>query len=577
MLSYVTPTLAAGRRIAREPSAMLEARFPKGRYRARSVVNQTLFEVPSSPMTGILRAVLSMSALNALSRATGYLRAMVMAAVLGTGAVANAYGVSNGIANLIYELFLGGILYSAFVPLLIERMTKHGEEDARHLTNAILTVVLPLLAAVAVLGIVFAEPLVDLMTRFQPSTGLSEEGAQLSPEEAQRAAELSVFFFRFFVVYIVFFGLLSVLTGVLNAHRRFFLPAFTPVLNNLITMALFLGYALFAPDNPEAALYLLAATTLSVALMALVLVPSAWRLGYRPRPDFGHPALLPAARLALPVLVFTAGSLGVQYVGGTLLASSFAAVPQLYFAFTVFSLPYGIFVVAIETATMPELSERHASGDEEGYRDTLSFGLRTMAFIIVPSSVGLVALATPIVGLLYERGEFGPQDTDLVANILAAYSVGLLAYAGYFLLVRAFYSRQNTRMPALLNICLFGLYAPVAYALSSAVGVVGLALALSAVNAVFALLCLAAMRWKIGQIGGRRLLRSLTRILVAGAIMYTVAWGGVALLGNGTGLLDRALILTGVGGASLAVYLGVAYLLGAEELKSVVALVRRRV
>jgi hypothetical protein len=83
--------------------------------------------------------MLSISAATVLSRATGYLRAMVMAAVLGTGAVANAYGVSNGIANLIYELFLGGILYSAFVPLLIERITKHGEEDARHLTNAILT------------------------------------------------------------------------------------------------------------------------------------------------------------------------------------------------------------------------------------------------------------------------------------------------------------------------------------------------------------------------------------------------------------------------------------------------------
>jgi peptidoglycan biosynthesis protein MviN/MurJ (putative lipid II flippase) len=133
-------------------------------------------------------------------------------------------------------------------------------------------------------------------------------------------------------------------------------------------------------------------------------------------------------------------------------------------------------------------------------------------------------------------------------------------------------------MPALLNICLFGLYAPVAYALSGALGVVGLALALSVVNAVFALLCLAAMRWEIGQIGGRRLLRSLTRILIAGAVMYAVAWGGVMLLGNGgTGLLDRALILTGVGGTSLLVYLGVAYLLGAEELKSVVALIRKRV
>jgi putative peptidoglycan lipid II flippase len=104
-----------------------------------------------------------------------------------------------------------------------------------------------------------------------------------------------------------------------------------------------------------------------------------------------------------------------------------------------------------------------------------------------------------------------------------------------------------------------------------------LALALSAVNAVFALLCLAAMRREIASIGGRRLLRSLARILIAGAIMYVVAWGGVALLGSGTGLLDRAVVLTVVGGTSLAVYLGVAYLLGAEELKSVVALIRRRV
>src|SRR5215208_7509414 len=111
-------------------------------------------------MAAILRAVLSMAAINALSRATGYLRTMVMAAVLGTGVVANAYGASNGIANLIYELFLGGILYSTFIPLLVERMTNHGEEDARRLTSAVLTLILPSLAAVVLLGIVFAEPVV---------------------------------------------------------------------------------------------------------------------------------------------------------------------------------------------------------------------------------------------------------------------------------------------------------------------------------------------------------------------------------------------------------------------------------
>ena len=195
-------------------------------------------------MSAILRAVLSMSAVNALSRITGYMRTVVMAAVLGTGVVANAYAVSNGIASLIYELFLGGILYQIFIPLLVERMTIHGEEDARRLTNALLTVILPLLAVVALLGIVFAEPLVNLATDW---TG-SEE---LSAKTAQETVDLTVFFFRFFVLYIFFLGLGSVLTGVLNAHRRFFLPTFAPVLNNLFAMACFGGYALLAPRNPE--------------------------------------------------------------------------------------------------------------------------------------------------------------------------------------------------------------------------------------------------------------------------------------------------------------------------------------
>src|SRR5919112_2681284 len=527
-------------------------------------------------MAAILRAVLSMSAINAVSRATGYLRVMVMAAVLGTGAVANAYGASNGIANLIYELFLGGILYSIFIPLLVERMTTRGEEDAQRLTNALLTLTLPLLTAVALLGIVFAQPLVNLATEFTGGlAGLSSEG--LSPEEAQEATELSVFFFRFFVLYIVFFGLSSVLTGVLNAHRRFLLPTFVPVVNNLFAMACFGGYALLAPRNPELAVYLLAATTLGVATIALMLIPSVWRLGYKIRPVFGHEALLPAVKLAVPVLVFTVGSIGVQFVGGTLLSSYFGAVAHLYFAFTIFSLPYGVFIIAIETAIMPELSERHSRGDTEGYRDTLSFGLRTMAFIVVPSSVGLIALATPIVGLLYERGEFTPEATELVANILVAYSVGLLGYAAYFLLVRAFYSRQNTKTPALLNIVLFALYTALAYGLSSLIGVVGVALAYSVVSAVFTIVSLAAMRREIGRLGGRRLGRSLARILAAGAAMYAVAWVGTALLGTGSGFLERAAILAVVGSASLAAYLGAAYLLGAEELKSAINLLRRRV
>ncbi|MDQ4106442.1 MAG: murein biosynthesis integral membrane protein MurJ, partial [Actinomycetota bacterium] len=402
-------------------------------------------------MSGILRSMLSISSATFLSRATGYIRIMVFAAVLGTGVVANAYAVASALPNWIYELFLGGIFYSIFIPILIERITNHGEEDARALTNALFTVALPLLAVVAVLGVVFAEPLVRLATDWSSAR-------ELSPEEARETLEIAVLLFRIFVLQMVLYGISTIGTGVLQSHRHFFLPTFAPVLNNLIIIASFGAYALIAPNDQRLAIYVLAGgATLGVAVMALCLVPTMLRLGYRPRIQLGHPALASAARLAGPMLILVAASVGLQAVG-YFFATKFNAAPQLGYAFVIFSLPYGIFVVAIATALMPELSEQHSRGDVEGYRDTFSFGVRLVTFVVVPSTVGMIVLAKPIVGLLYERGRFDAQDTETVAALLQAYAVGLLGYGIYFLLVRAFYSQQNTKTPALLNVVLFVLY-----------------------------------------------------------------------------------------------------------------------
>jgi putative peptidoglycan lipid II flippase len=519
-------------------------------------------------MGAILRAMLSISAATVLSRATGYARTMAQASVLGVGVVANAYAVSYLLPGLIYELFMGGILYSIFIPLLVDRMTTRGEEDARRLTNALFTLVLPLLAAVTLLGMAFAEPLVALTTNWTSAE-------ELSPQAAQETTDLAVLFFRIFTLQILFYGISTIATGVLQSHRRFFLPTFAPVLNNLIVIASLGAYALLVGENRTTAIYVLAGgATLGVAVMALALIPTMWRLGYEPRPRLRHPALAPAARLAGPMLVLVAASVGVQVVA-YLIGTSFNAAPQLYYAFTIFSLPYGVFVVAIATALMPELSEKYSRGDTGGYRDTLSFGLRLVAFVAIPSTVGLVVLAEPIIALLYERGEFGPRATQEVAALLVAYSVGLLGYAMYFLLVRAFYSRQNTKTPALLNLVLFALYVVLAYGLSRVVGVIGVALALSVASAALALMGLAAMRRETKRLDGQRLLLSLAKMFAAGAAMYAVARGGTALLGVGSGVLERALILTVVGGASLAAYLGAAFLLKAEELKPAAALLRR--
>src|SRR5215217_6791233 len=412
--------------------------------------------------------MLSISAATILSRATGYLRWMAQAAVLATGLVADAYTASILLPSLIYELFMGGILYSIFIPVLVDRITTHGEDDARRLTNALFTLVLPLMLFLSLVGIVFAEPLVALVTNWQAADNLS-------PAEVEEVQGLAVLFFRIFI---------------------------------------------------------------------------------------------------LPMVVLVAASVSFQLFG-TYLATGFrGGVASLNYAFTIFSLPYGVFVVAIATALMPELSEKYSRADNEGYRDTFSFGLRTMAFVVVPSAVGMISLSRPIVGLLYERGEFDAGDTEIVSGLLMVYAAGLLGYSVYFYLVRAFYSRQNTKTPAVLNVVIFLLYAALAYGLSRVWGITGVVLGLAAAYSVLAILSLVAMRRETGRLDGRRLASSLLRILVSGAAMYAVAIVGTTLFGMGSGFAGR--LLVAVGGLSLAVYLGVAFLLGTEELKSVLALLRRR-
>ena len=511
-----------------------------------------------------MRSILSMSAATSLSRTIGYLRTMTQATTLGTGAVAGAYTLANALPTQIYELFMGGLLSSILVPLLVERLAHRGAEDAQAFINALLTLVMPLLALLTTLGIVFAQPIVLLTTDWGSS--------DLSPGEAARRTELAVLLFRIFALQIVFYGAGALATGILNAHRRFFLPTFAPVLNNLVVILSFTGYALLSGRNPEAAVYTLAiGTTFGVAVMSLVLVPPALRFGYKPHLRLGHPALKSAVRLTAPVLFFVAATVGVQ-VAANLFASRSDGVDELYYAFTIFLLPYGVFVVSIATALVPELSEKYALRDADGYRSTLSFGLRATLFVTVPALAALAALAVPVVGLLYQRGEFGPEDTRLVAAVLTAFALGLPGYAVQLVLVRSFYARQNSVVPALLNVGLFVAFVGLAYPLSATFGLAGVALGFSASYTLLALGLFLAMRQKTKGVEDRRLAWALAKALLAGLVMYAVARGGISLTGTGASGLGRALILCSVGGASFAAYLGVAFVLRMEELHSVVSL-----
>ena len=246
----------------------------------------------------MLRAMLSISAATVLSRATGYARWMAQAAVLGTTRSRRIHGLHNPAQPRLRAL-PGWHSVLDLYPGAGGPHDDHGEEDARRLTNALHT------RAACDGGTGAGRHRLRRALR-DALHGLG--AAKDSPAEAERTVDLAVFFFRIFAVQMLFYGVSTIATGVLQSPRRFFLPTFAPVLNNLMVIASFAPYAVLVGVDPTLALYVLAGgVTVGTAIMALALVPTMWNLGYRPRPQLGHPALVPTAKLAGPMVVLVAG------------------------------------------------------------------------------------------------------------------------------------------------------------------------------------------------------------------------------------------------------------------------------
>ncbi|HEX9236964.1 MAG TPA: murein biosynthesis integral membrane protein MurJ, partial [Actinomycetota bacterium] len=402
--------------------------------------------------TEFVRHSAVMSVGTALSRLTGFLRVAAMAYALGVSEsrLADSYNVANTTPNIIYELALGGILSSVFVPVFVEWLERRGQEEAWNTARAVLTVALVFLSAVMLVGIFASSAIIRLYT-------IRVTGPQ---REAERA--FASFALKWFMPQIVFYGLGAVATGLLNAHRKFAAPMFAPILNNLLVSATFFAFAaLPGPKVPtpgnitEPQRYLLVAgTTLGVVAMSVALWPFLRQIGFRFRWRWNlrDPGLRRIARLAGWTLVYVVVN-QIGYLVIIILAGRVeGGITAYQSAFIFFQLPHAIFAVSIMTALLPSLSSQWSEGDRAGFRDLLSRGIRGTAFIVVPATFGYLALATPVVRLLLQHGVMHAESTELLAGVLVYFSIGLFAFSSFQLLLRAFYAMQDTRTPALINI-----------------------------------------------------------------------------------------------------------------------------
>jgi putative peptidoglycan lipid II flippase len=510
----------------------------------------------------LARSTAFFAAATALSRVLGLAREMVAAYYFGITGLVNAFTVAFQIPNLFRALFADAALSGAFVPVFSELLATGERRRAWRVASTIFWLVLLALGALTALCIL-AAPL--LLRPFGDPGG---------------DVDLAVGLSRVLFPIVVLLGLTGVVVGILNSYDRFSVPALTPVLWNLAIIA---GLAFGVPraDSEEAGLYVYAGAILAGTVIQL-LFPLPWLRGLDGRLqlvlDWRDPAVRHFFALMLPVTL-SLGLINVNAVIDTVFASRLidpdqapAAIDK---AFRLYMLPQGMFSVAVATVLFPTLSRLVARGDLDGFRATVSAGLRQIGFLLVPASLVSAVLAAPIVRLVYQRGAFTDDDVGVVAACLAAFSLGLVFNGWMLMLTRGFYGLQSNWLPTTIAVGTLALNAALNGVLYP-LGTWAIPLATSLTNVVGTALMLGFLQRRAGSLHVGAVTRSVLRITAAAVVAAAAAFGVWWLLDDALGRSIGSQIVSL--GAALAVATGV-YLvlcraLRVRELLTVTALGR---
>jgi putative peptidoglycan lipid II flippase len=515
-----------------------------------------------------LRATGLVSALTLVSRLLGLVREQVFAALLGAGLFADAFNVAFRIPNLLRDLFAEGALSAAFVPTYARALQAGGREEAHRLARRLFTLLALIMAALVLAGLLLAGPIVALLA----------PGYAAVPDKT----ELTVFLTRVMMPFLPLVSFAAVAMGMLNAEERFGFPAFAPAMFNVVCVLWGLG--LWGLGFPPGAVVLgwCLGTLAGGAAQFLIQVPPLRRLGFRHAWDFspGDPALRRIGALMTPA---TVGLAAVQiniFVNSYFASFEPGAVSWLAFAFRILYLPIGIFGVAAGTVATAGLARQAAAGDLAGVRGTLRGSLLLLAFVTLPATAGLFALARPVVRLLYERGRFGPDAAEGTAAALVFYAFGLVAYTSVKVLAPAFYALGSPRVPLLASGLAVLTNLATNLALYERFGFRAVALGTSLGSLANAGLLVAVFERRLGGLLDAGSASRLGRMALAAVTMALLLVPVTAWLESSLGTRGLvAQLVTGLVPVALgvAVYFALSRLLRLQEATSLIEFVRGRV
>lgn len=461
-----------------------------------------------------------------LSRALGLLRDVVLFAWIPSVSL-DMFIMAFKLPNMLRDMLGEGAGNAAFVPVISEYKETKSDEDARELTGALLSAMILVFGAICVAGVLLMPGLPWILEMIRPITG----GA---PKDAEQV-RLTVRMMQWTFPYLFFIGLAVFAMAPLFVARKYGTPSWSPALLNVALIFSCLALYEVFPDPAWAlvtGVWLGGAAQIVVMFYALRKHCGVWLPNFKLR----HPGVKQAFWLLVPV-IFGQAAGEVNKLVDVFFAYSLehGTVTALFCANRLVQLPLAMFGMATALAILPDLSRAGAKNDHGSIRVMLIEGYRRMAFLVVPSTVGLIVLNQPIIRLLFERGEFSAYDTERAANAMFYYALGLLAFASVKVGVQGFFAVQNTRTPVIIaSVCML-LNILLNCVLVGPMGYQGLALSTTiafAVNAFFIYLMLCQ---RFGVLWDAASIRAFCWIVLASVLMGAFAYGTHLYLGRMTG------------------------------------------
>lgn len=515
--------------------------------------------------TGVMKAAGILVIANLLSSILGFVRDIIISTVFDMGSSTDAYNAAFTMPDTIYTILVGGGLSAAFIPVFSSYLAEKRYEDGYRMASTILNIVAIVAAVFCIIGEIFTPQLLILI--------LDKSG-----EWTQETIGLTILLTRIMFFQCFFMCLTGICMGILQSYKDFTPPSIGSILYNVTIIGV--GVLLLTLGTGIAG-FCIGVVLGSIVNFAVQIFPIyRHKFQYKKIIDLDHEGVRQFFKLFWPALIGVAVA-QINLIVNRWFASGLeeGILSNMVQAQRIMQLPINIFAYALAMSIFPTMVEHFATSDMDSYKKDLSLGIRNVTFIILPCAVGIISIRVPLVRAIYLQGNFSPENVPILSTLLALYCIGMIGYSVRQVVLQGFYAIKETRTPVAINIFILCLNILLTILFVTPWGAKGIAIAYSVAGLCSVTTQTFFLRRRIGPMRGSEIKDSILKCSFCCAVMFIVTTAGRIIfehnlsIDSKTNQFLEVLVLVAVGGLS---YFVMAYFLKMEELRSVLAVIKRK-